>query len=356
MADPHHAPNARKTAARLYQRVRPGTHYTTAARESQWLIEIGNAPYAPQDDGTIDRQYLALADFAGGVCVIGGARPGHFNLRELLAAKWRAAGARVIAAEHPVYALYGAADHLGTAGVETVTQAELADLLASYTPGPAPLVVFVDDLLMVDEVPQLRAQRAPGLFLVDVSGRPWPDGRTWSGRSQRVHISPGRGIYEEPATITMRGGRPVQFWPDRGPTLEGLFQARESRVLAGLMGRDVDAADKASVSIAQARSSAVAAAAAAVFGGASVEDAYRSANVSLPPLGHGVKGTVSPMAAQVGDVAVFTDRYVMCAGDGKVYLNGQIRPVAALSILTGFKGIIAAPPPGTGDLSSPPSG
>ncbi len=105
----------------------------------------------------------------------------------------------------------------------------------------------------------------------------------------------------------------------------------------------------------QARSAPVAAAARAVFGGATVEDAYRAANVSLPPLGAVVKDTISPLAAKVGDVAVFADKYVMFAGDGKVYLDGQVQPTSAISALAGFKGIIEAKPqPGTAPAVAQP--
>lgn len=87
----------------------------------------------------------------------------------------------------------------------------------------------------------------------------------------------------------------------------------------------------------------VAAAARAVLGGASIEDGYKAAGISLPALGSPLKDTIPPANAGIGDLAVFKDKYEMLLGDKKVYLDGQMQDMAALGKLTGFMGFIKAP-------------
>lgn len=91
----HHAPNARKSAARLYQRARPGTHYTVAAREAEWLVALA------------ENIYVALADFKGhhALLITGGAGVGKTRLMLKLATLWKAAGAEILAYGYPGGAL-----------------------------------------------------------------------------------------------------------------------------------------------------------------------------------------------------------------------------------------------------------
>lgn len=82
----HHAPNARKSAARLYQRARPGTPYTVAAREAEWLVALA------------ENTYLALSDFRGhqALLITGHAGIGKTTLMLKLAALWEQAGAEIL--------------------------------------------------------------------------------------------------------------------------------------------------------------------------------------------------------------------------------------------------------------------
>lgn len=92
-----------------------------------------------------------------------------------------------------------------------------------------------------------------------------------------------------------------------------------------------------------AASPAVAAAARAHLGGASLEDSYKAAGIMLPPPGTPLKDTIALSQTHVGDLAQFRDRYVMLMGENKVYLDGQMQPAAALAKLTGFMGFRRAP-------------
>ncbi|MDM2164763.1 hypothetical protein PP352_21670 [Mycobacteroides abscessus] len=82
-----HAPNARKSAARLYQRARPGTPYTVAAREAEWLVALA------------ENIYVALADFKGhhALLITGHAGVGKTRLMLKLAALWEQSGAEIVA-------------------------------------------------------------------------------------------------------------------------------------------------------------------------------------------------------------------------------------------------------------------
>lgn len=91
----HHAPNARKSASRLYQRARPGTHYTVAAREAEWLVALA------------ENRYLAPMDFQGNAALLitGGPGVGKTELMLKLAALWEAAGAEILVYGYPGGAL-----------------------------------------------------------------------------------------------------------------------------------------------------------------------------------------------------------------------------------------------------------
>ncbi|WP_454793771.1 DUF4226 domain-containing protein [Mycolicibacterium lutetiense] len=99
---------------------------------------------------------------------------------------------------------------------------------------------------------------------------------------------------------------------------------------------------------ATAASPASAAAARAILGGAGLEDAYKAAGITLPPPSTPIKDTLPSLAsAQIGDLAVFKDRYVMLMGDNKVYMDGQVQAASALAKLTGFVAFRKAPEPTT---------
>ena len=103
-------------------------------------------------------------------------------------------------------------------------------------------------------------------------------------------------------------------------------------------------------------SPAVASAASAHLGGASIEDAYKAAGITLPPPGTQIKDTLPSLSmAQVGDLAVFKDKYVMLLGDNKIYLDGQEQPVSALAKLTGFMAFCHPPASSTPSVPAPAS-
>lgn len=109
-------------------------------------------------------------------------------------------------------------------------------------------------------------------------------------------------------------------------------------------------------SSAMAVSPAVASAASAHLGGASIEDAYKAAGITLPPPGTQIKDTLPSLSmAQVGDLAVFKDKYVMLLGDNKIYLDGQEQPVSALAKLTGFMAFCHPPASSTPSVPAPAS-
>lgn len=87
---------------------------------------------------------------------------------------------------------------------------------------------------------------------------------------------------------------------------------------------------------ATASSAAAAAAARAHLGGQDLMAAYKDANITVPQPGTPIKDTIAPAKLQMGDLAAFQDRYVMCEGDGKVYLDGQTQPLSALAKMRGF--------------------
>lgn len=107
-------------------------------------------------------------------------------------------------------------------------------------------------------------------------------------------------------------------------------------------------------SSATAVSPAVASAANAHLGGASIQDAYKAAGITLPPPGTQIKDTLPSLSmAQPGDLAVFKDKYVMLLGDGKIYLDGQEQPVSALAKLTGFMAFCHPPASSTPNVPVP---
>lgn len=83
---------------------------------------------------------------------------------------------------------------------------------------------------------------------------------------------------------------------------------------------------------------AVAKAGRAVLDGASVDDAYRQAGITLSPPGSPVTAPVSPSRLVFGDIGQYTDHRVMALGDNKVWVNGKETPLEELETGPNFLG------------------
>jgi hypothetical protein len=69
----------------------------------------------------------------------------------------------------------------------------------------------------------------------------------------------------------------------------------------------------------------------AVLNGATVTDAWKQANVVLPPPGTPVTAPADPSHLMPGQVAQFKSREpVMYMGNGKIWVDGQLQPQSAL--------------------------
>ncbi|GBE67818.1 hypothetical protein MFM001_42800 [Mycobacterium sp. MFM001] len=89
---------------------------------------------------------------------------------------------------------------------------------------------------------------------------------------------------------------------------------------------------------ATAENPAVAKAGRAVLDGASVDDAYRQAGITLSPPGSPVTAPISPSRLVFGDIGQYTDHRVMALGDNKVWVNGKETPLEELEIGPNFLG------------------
>ncbi|KMV22052.1 DUF4226 domain-containing protein [Mycobacterium heckeshornense] len=87
-----------------------------------------------------------------------------------------------------------------------------------------------------------------------------------------------------------------------------------------------------------AENPAVAKAGRAVLDGASVDDAYRQAGITLSPPGSPVTAPVSPSRLMFGDIGQYTDHRVMALGDNKVWVNGKETPLEELETGPNFLG------------------
>lgn len=87
-----------------------------------------------------------------------------------------------------------------------------------------------------------------------------------------------------------------------------------------------------------AENAAVAKAGRAVLDGASVDDAYRQAGITLSPPGSPVTAPVSPSRLVFGDIGQYTDHRVMALGDDKVWVNGKETPLEELETGPNFLG------------------
>jgi len=82
-----------------------------------------------------------------------------------------------------------------------------------------------------------------------------------------------------------------------------------------------------------------AAATRAVLGGTDVTAAYQAQGVQIPPPGTPVTTPVDPSRLEPGDIASFEGRPpVMAAGNGKIWMDGQLQPLSAMGSAEDFLG------------------
>jgi Domain of unknown function (DUF4226) len=85
----------------------------------------------------------------------------------------------------------------------------------------------------------------------------------------------------------------------------------------------------------------------AVLNGSTVTDAWKQANVDLPPPGTPVTVPADPSHLAPGEVAQFKTRDpVMYMGNGKIWLDGQLQPQSALPTADFLGWVDPAPPAG----------
>jgi hypothetical protein len=102
----------------------------------------------------------------------------------------------------------------------------------------------------------------------------------------------------------------------------------------------------------------IAAAMRSVLSGASVPDAFKAVDLSIPPPGTPVLDPADPAHLDPGSLAQFASREpVMAMGDGKIWLDGQLQPISALGSSSDFLGwskppIKASPQPA---VAAPPT-
>jgi hypothetical protein len=83
--------------------------------------------------------------------------------------------------------------------------------------------------------------------------------------------------------------------------------------------------------IVTAPSPAVAEALRAVLAGTTVSEAYHRQGITLPPPGSAVPHPVDPSRVTTGDVAMFTDHHVIAVDGQRAFVDGQVRPISAVS-------------------------
>jgi hypothetical protein len=83
----------------------------------------------------------------------------------------------------------------------------------------------------------------------------------------------------------------------------------------------------------------IAAAMRSVLSGTSVPDAFKAADLPLPPPGSPVLDPADPAHLDPGSLAQFQSREpVMAMGGGKIWLDGQLQPIGALGSSSDFLG------------------
>jgi hypothetical protein len=88
----------------------------------------------------------------------------------------------------------------------------------------------------------------------------------------------------------------------------------------------------------------LAAAITAAVGGTPISEAFRMQGIALPAAGSEVIAPLDPLRLLPGDIGVFPDRHALALGHGKVLLDKQIQPIAAVSG-SGFLGWQHPPEP-----------
>lgn len=90
--------------------------------------------------------------------------------------------------------------------------------------------------------------------------------------------------------------------------------------------------------ISEARNDAGATAVRAALDGDTVEQAYRKADISVPPPGTPVTDPVPPTLLKAGDIGIWKDHLVMALGNGKVLVSGQEQPLDSVGSGPDFMG------------------
>lgn len=72
--------------------------------------------------------------------------------------------------------------------------------------------------------------------------------------------------------------------------------------------------------------------------GTPLAEAYRTANIELPPPGTPVVSPINPSSLMAGDVGVFKDRLVAALGQDRVFVDGQVQPISVLGSSPDFLG------------------
>jgi hypothetical protein len=92
--------------------------------------------------------------------------------------------------------------------------------------------------------------------------------------------------------------------------------------------------------ISEARNEAGATAVRAALNGDTVEEAYRKADISVPPPGTPVTDPVPPTMLKAGDIGIWKDHLVMALGNNKVLVSGQEQPLDSVGSGPDFMGWI----------------
>lgn len=92
-----------------------------------------------------------------------------------------------------------------------------------------------------------------------------------------------------------------------------------------------------------------------VLSGTSVTDAFKAADLALPPPGTPVLDPADPAHLDPGSLAQFASRDpVLAMGDGKIWLNGQLQPIGALGSSSDFLGWSKPPTKASAQTAAPP--
>jgi murein DD-endopeptidase MepM/ murein hydrolase activator NlpD len=130
--------------------------------------------------------------------------------------------------------------------------------------------------------------------------------------------------------------QPISAGPEVRTAPVGAAPATAPAVAPVDAGRSVVLPDGTPVT---ASNEKAAAATRAVLGGTDVTAAYQAQGVQIPPPGTPVTSPVDPSRLEPGDIARFEGRPpVMAAGNGKVWMDGQLQPLSAMGSAEDFLG------------------